>query len=60
MPFFSPQQDPGANFVELVKRAGLSTFPETWSESLGVPHATTCVALKFNSGVVVAGDRRAT
>lgn len=60
MPFFSPQQDPGANFVELVKRAGLSAFPETWSESLGVPHATTCVALKFNSGVVVAGDRRAT
>jgi proteasome beta subunit len=60
MPFFSPQDNPGANFVELVKRAGLSSFPPTWSDSFSVPHATTCVGLKYESGVVVAGDRRAT
>ena len=60
MPLFSPSQDPGANFLELVKRAGLTTLPTTWSENLGVPHATTCVAVKSNGGVVVAGDRRAT
>ncbi len=60
MPLFSPSQDPGANFIELVKRSGLSPLPATWSESLAVPHATTCVALKCSDGVVVAGDRRAT
>ena len=27
---------------------------------LGVPHATTCVALTCDNGVVMAGDRRAT
>ena len=27
---------------------------------LDVPHATTCVALRFDDGVVMAGDRRAT
>jgi proteasome beta subunit len=32
----------------------------TWSESLGVPHATTCVALRYSDGVLIAGDRRAT
>ncbi len=28
--------------------------------TLGVPHATTCVALRYDGGVVMAGDRRAT
>lgn len=60
MPLFDPSNDPGANFVELVKRAGLSPVPSAWSEALGVPHATTCVAVTFADGVVVAGDRRAT
>ena len=27
---------------------------------LSVPHATTCVALRYDNGVVMAGDRRAT
>lgn len=60
MPIFSPSQDPGASFIDLAKRIGLSTSPSSWSDSLAVPHATTCVALKFSTGVVVAGDRRAT
>lgn len=60
MPLFSPSHDPGASFIELVKRAGLPALPTSWSDNLGVPHATTCVALKCNDGVVVAGDRRAT
>ncbi len=33
---------------------GSAAFP------LGVPHATTCVALSYADGVVLAGDRRAT
>ena len=60
MPLFSPADDPGANFVELIKKAGLAHLPESWNSTLGVPHATTCVALKYADGVVVAGDRRAT
>jgi len=27
---------------------------------LSVPHATTCVALRYDNGVVMAGNRRAT
>jgi len=61
MPIFSHEQDPGANFGELLKRVGLSPFDERQSlGSVHLPHATTCVALKFVGGVVMAGDRRAT
>jgi proteasome beta subunit len=61
MPFFDPALDPGSNFPELLRRVGL--VPETASASTGsldLPHATTCVALRFADGVVMAGDRRAT
>ena len=72
MPFFRPGDDPGANFPDLLRRVGLSndmTFSSDSSthsarsdamERLGVPHATTCVALRYDGGVVMAGDRRAT
>ena len=61
MPMFSFEQDPGANFGELLKRVGLSPFGETSSANkMLVPHATTCVALRCVNGVVMAGDRRAT
>ena len=60
MPLFNPTNDPGSNFGELVKRVGLTPPHEVWSGSLDVPHATTCVALRFSDGVVIAGDRRAT
>lgn len=63
MPLFTPGADPGSSFPELLKRIGLTTSPE-FGASLGadvsVPHATTCVALRFADGVVMAGDRRAT
>ncbi len=60
MPLFTPNNDPGANFVELVRRMGLAPDVSHWSDALGVPHATTCVALRYNDGVLIAGDRRAT
>ena len=70
MPFFAPGDDPGANFPDLLRRVGLSADPAIVEaarrsggdlmEQLGVPHATTCVALRFDGGVVMAGDRRAT
>lgn len=64
MPFFAPGSDPGANFPELLRRVGLSQQATAAGpgdvSSLGVPHATTCVALRCAGGVVMAGDRRAT
>ena len=63
MPFFAPGDDPGANFPDLLRRIGLEPAALTGSfdaAALGVPHATTCVALRYDGGVVMAGDRRAT
>lgn len=60
MPFFAPTDDPGASFPELLRRVGLATDFSSAGSTLDVPHATTCVALRFADGVVMAGDRRAT
>jgi len=62
MPLFGPRDDPGASFAELLRRLGLSSLPELpeGTAGLSVPHATTCVALTYADGVVMAGDRRAT
>ena len=59
---FTPGDDPGSNFPELLRRIGAaSPVPSGDAASLGaVPHATTCVAVRFTEGVVMAGDRRAT
>jgi proteasome beta subunit len=62
MPFFTPGDDPGSSFPELLRRTG-APQPEFRSDVAGMadlPHATTCVALRFADGVVMAGDRRAT
>jgi proteasome beta subunit len=60
MPLFSPTNNPGSNFTELVRRVGLLPENSSWNSQLDVPHATTCVALRYSDGVLVAGDRRAT
>lgn len=60
MPIFGPADDPGSSFVELTKRLGLAPSHDTWVRDLDVPHATTCVAMRFEGGVLIAGDRRAT
>jgi len=59
MPMFTPGTDPGSSFPELLKRVGLAPAVDFAGE-VSVPHATTCVALRFADGVVMAGDRRAT
>ena len=59
LPRFTPEQDPGPNFLALVDDVGIEN---TVRSSLidGLPHGTTCVAIKYESGVILAGDRRAT
>lgn len=62
MPLFAPGDDPGSSFPELLRRiSGVPQAPADASAAgLDVPYATTCVALRFTDGVVMAGDRRAT
>jgi proteasome beta subunit len=61
MPYFTPGDDPGSNFASLLTRVGLAAPAFSANErDLGVPHATTCVAVRYADGVIIAGDRRAT
>jgi proteasome beta subunit len=58
-PLFSPGDDPGPSFASLLQRMGMT--PPVPTEKLeGVTHGTTVVAIRYNDGVVMAGDRRAT
>lgn len=65
MPLFSTGDDPGSSFPELLRRVGLDAKDPVGASTdvmrdLALPHATTCVALRYADGVVMAGDRRAT
>jgi proteasome beta subunit len=62
MPIFTPGDDPGSSFPDLLRRIGGGPAAVTTGvDALGpLPHATTCVAMRFVDGVVMAGDRRAT
>ncbi len=62
LPLFRAQDDPGPNFAECLRRSG---FAEPTRIEGSVPvedyrHGTTCVAIRFTDGVLLAGDRRAT
>ncbi len=59
MPFFLPADDPGPSFSNLLQRMGHNPLPDP-GVAVPVTHATTCVAMRFADGVVMAGDRRAT
>jgi proteasome beta subunit len=60
MPFFTPGDDPGSSFPDLLRRVGLTPSAALPGGTVDVPHATTCVAVHYAQGVVMAGDRRAT
>lgn len=62
LPLFDAHNDPGPSFAELLRRSG---FDE--AVTLDGPiaakdfrHGTTCVAVRYTDGVLLAGDRRAT
>ncbi|HKY14477.1 MAG TPA: proteasome subunit beta, partial [Microthrixaceae bacterium] len=68
---FSPGDDPGPDFAELVRRLDVGPAPMAIdpSQIAGgarggshplIAHGTTCVAVRYADGVVMAGDRRAT
>lgn len=60
MPFHPVGEDPGTDFVNLLRQNGLDPFPPALPGTIDAGHATTVLALRFAGGVVVAGDRRAT
>jgi proteasome beta subunit len=65
LPIFSMGDDPGPNFAELVRRAGLQPpIPDRFvgapGDPLQITHGTTVCAIRFEDGVIMAGDRRAT
>lgn len=66
LPLFELREDPGSNFVALLRLQGLGSVP---LDALSVPetergwqvrHGTTIAALRYADGVIMAGDRRAT
>jgi proteasome beta subunit len=66
-PLFPPEPSGGPiganpSFVDLVRRSRPESLPTATGTTHDVasPHGTTVVALKFASGVVFGGDRRAT
>ncbi len=59
MPFFTPGDDPGPNFVKLLERTGNRVVRDLPGQ-IEAGHATTVLAVRTADGVVMAGDRRAT
>jgi proteasome beta subunit len=58
----SPDQDPGPDFAELLRRVNPPGPTPTGviTEALSITHGTTVVAVRYADGVLMAGDRRAT
>jgi len=64
LPFFATGDDPGASFVDLLRRVAPDKVPGAAGAGADAPfevtHGTTIVAIRYEGGVVLAGDRRAT
>jgi proteasome beta subunit len=63
LPWFSAATDPGPSFAELLRHVAPHQLPGAGVAGPipgDVPHGTTVVALRSATGVVMAGDRRAT
>ena len=65
LPLFPPDEDPGPNFVDLLRKLGHQPMGPSDLGSADASHfvdihATTIVAVRYADGVVMAGDRRAT
>lgn len=57
LPLYDAQSDPGPSFVRFAEMAGLTTISDSGELSA---HATTVVAVRYNEGAVMVGDRQAT
>ena len=57
LPLFSAHGDPGPSFWHYADLAGLNRGSSDANE---IPHATTVIAVRYDAGVVMVGDRQAT
>jgi len=63
LPRFSASNDPGPSFANLLRHVAPHQLPGAGIEhpmTGDIPHGTTVVAIRYVSGVIMAGDRRAT
>ena len=60
LPLFPPTDDPGPDFASLLRRTGPPSVVGRADAVPAIRHATTVAALRFQDGIVMAGDRRAT
>ncbi len=67
LPHFEPGADPGPDFAGLLRRlgepadlAGATAALPSGSPLDSLTHGTTCVAVRYDNAVLLAGDRRAT
>jgi proteasome beta subunit len=60
LPNFSPADSPGPDFARLLDRLGLAPRVPVAGTLDRITHGTTIVALRYEDGVLMAGDRRAT
>jgi len=67
LPTFGPGLDPGSSFVDLLRQVAPHDLPGAGlaqtaggAEPIEVTHGTTVLAIRYEGGVVMAGDRRAT
>jgi proteasome beta subunit len=68
LPSFGPGLDPGSSFVDLLRQvaphdlpgAGLAQAGGSSTSPIEITHGTTVLAVRYEGGVVMAGDRRAT
>ena len=66
LPTFGPGLDPGSSFVDLLRQVAPHDLPgaalsgATGVAPVEITHGTTVLAIRYERGVVMAGDRRAT
>jgi proteasome beta subunit len=58
LPLFSAHGDPGPSFWHFADSAGLTSAPNATPSDF--THATTVIAVRYQGGVVMVGDRQAT
>jgi proteasome beta subunit len=58
LPLFSAHADPGPSFWHYADTVGLAASSGTHHDA--APHATTVIAVRYDEGVVMVGDRQAT